>query len=169
MATHDLLLDLFGRIREHVHEVLDGLDPAHLTTAPADGTNTIGWLVWHLARVEDAQVAEIAGADQVWTTGDWAARFGVDADPDNTGYGHSPDDVRAIRPDGTAALATYYEAVADTTREVLERTMEADLDRVIDDRWDPPVTVGVRLVSIADDCIQHAGQAAYARGMLERR
>ena len=39
-------------------------------------------------------------------------------------------------------------------------------DRVVDRTWDPPVTLGVRLVSILDDDTQHAGQAAYVRGLL---
>jgi hypothetical protein len=41
----------------------------------------------------------------------------------------------------------------------------ADLDRVVDKRWDPPVTLGVRLVSVVDDDAQHVGQAAYVRGL----
>ena len=43
---------------------------------------------------------------------------------------------------------------------------EADLDRVVDERWDPPVTLGVRLVSVISDDLQHAGQAAYLRGLV---
>jgi len=49
---------------------------------------------------------------------------------------------------------------------MLEGVTGTELDRIVDRRWDPPVTVGVRLVSVADDCLQHAGQAAYARGLL---
>ncbi len=41
-----------------------------------------------------------------------------------------------------------------------------DLDRVVDKRWNPPVTLGVRLVSILNDDVQHVGQAAYVRGLL---
>jgi hypothetical protein len=43
---------------------------------------------------------------------------------------------------------------------------DGELDRVVDRRWDPPVTMGVRLISIADDCLQHVGQASYLRGLL---
>ena len=45
---------------------------------------------------------------------------------------------------------------------------DADLPRVVDERWDPPVTLGVRLVSVISDCLQHAGQAAFVRGILLR-
>jgi hypothetical protein len=39
---------------------------------------------------------------------------------------------------------------------------------VVDEKWDPPVTLGVRLVSMASDALQHAGQAAFIKGSLSR-
>ena len=98
----------------------------------------------------------------------WPARFGLESDPDDTGYGHRAEQVAHVRPDGAEVLIGYYEAVAARTAELLAGASAADLDRVVDERWDPPVTLGVRLVSIADDDIQHAGQAAYIRGILGR-
>ena len=91
--VRELLGDLFGRVDEHVHEAVDGLTPELLVTAPEAGANTIGWLVWHLTRVQDHHVAELLGEEQVWTIGSWAPRFGLKPDPHNTGYGHGPDDV----------------------------------------------------------------------------
>jgi uncharacterized damage-inducible protein DinB len=161
-----LLDELFGRIAEHVHEAVDGLDAATLVATPAPGTNSIGWLVWHLTRVQDHHVAELLEEPQLWVTGPWAPRFGLAPDPDNTGYGHTPAEVDEVRPDGPDALVDYYAAVAARTAAYLATLDGADLDRVVDRRWDPPVTLGVRLVSIADDDIQHGGQAAYLRGLL---
>ncbi|MCU1395143.1 MAG: hypothetical protein JWM34_3571 [Ilumatobacteraceae bacterium] len=168
MDINELLIELHGRIAGHVDEVLDGLDPALLTASPADGTNTIGWLIWHLTRVQDHHVSELLEDDQLWVTGDFAHHFGMEPDPDNTGYGHDADDVSAIRPDGVDAMRDYYAAVAQRTEALLARTTASDLDRVVDERWDPPVTLGVRLVSVIDDDVMHAGQAAYVRGLLER-
>jgi uncharacterized damage-inducible protein DinB len=169
MELNELLIDLFERVIEHVHEAVDGLDAEALRTPIEPGTNPIGWLAWHLARVQDDHIADILGEAQLWTTGHWARRFGVAADAGNTGYGHSWKDVTAIKPESAEAVTEYYEAVAARTRHLLQGTTVEDLDRVVDDRWDPPVTLGVRLVSIADDNIQHAGQASYARGILDRR
>lgn len=168
MELKELLADLFGRISEHVHEAVDGLDADALCAPLVPGANPIGWLVWHLTRVQDDHVAEILDQPQVWASGDWARRFGVAADPGNTGYGHSEDEVQTIGPENAAVLIEYYEAVAARTRELLERITPSELDRVVDERWNPPVTLGVRLVSIADDDIQHAGQACYVRGILDR-
>lgn len=168
MDVAPLLLELFGRIPPLAREAVDGLDAATLARAPQTGTNPIGWLVWHLARVEDSHVAELLEADQLWTGGDWAGRFGLDPDPSNTGYGHSPEEVAAVRPEGPDALLAYLEAAHERTVGFLEALGAGDLDRIVDRNWDPPVTMGVRLVSIADDCLQHCGQAAYVRGLLGR-
>jgi Protein of unknown function (DUF664) len=169
MELHELLIDLFERIPEHIHEAVDGLDVSALVTPPEPGANPIGWLVWHLTRVEDHHISEILDQDQEWITGKWAPRFGVAADPQNTGYGHSWKDVMSIQPESAEVLIEYYEAVAARSRTLLETTTPNDLDRVVDERWDPPVTLGVRLVSVADDAIQHSAQACYVRGILDRR
>lgn len=169
MDVADLLADLFGRVDDEVHGAIDGLTAEQLVTAPEPGANTIGWLVWHLTRVEDSHLAEVLEQDQLWVDGPWAASFGLAPDPENHGYGHAAADVLTVRPTGADALEAYYRAVRERTSAYLATLTPPDLDRVVDERWDPPVTLGVRLVSIADDEIQHAGQAAYARGLLERR
>jgi uncharacterized damage-inducible protein DinB len=161
-----LLLDLYGRIPPLAREAVEGLDAEALARPPEPGANTIAWLVWHLARVEDSHVAELLEADQLWVSGDWAPRFGLEPDPGNTGYGHTPEEVAAVRPEGPDVLVSYLEAAHDRTCAYLEGLGPDDLDRVVDRNWDPPVTLGVRLVSIADDCLQHVGQAAYVRGLL---
>lgn len=169
MDVRQVLIELYDRIPGHVHDAVAGLGTDELATVPEPGSNPIGWLVWHLTRVQDDHVAELLDEAQAWTTGDWAARFGLAPDPHNTGFGHSDDQVAAVRPDSDGALIDYHRVVSDRTRAYLEGLSPGDLDRVIDDRWDPPVTVGVRLVSVADDDIQHAGQARYLRGVLARR
>lgn len=166
MQSRELSIETLGRIDGHISEILDGLTEGDLYWTPADGTNPIAWLVWHIARGIDAQIAHAAGADQVWTTGDWAAGFGLEPDPTNSGYGHDADDVAAVRPRDVNLLGAYYTRVSEAAHDFLVTLTDDDLDRVVDENWDPPVTLGVRLVSIVDDAIQHAGQAKYLKGML---
>jgi len=161
-----LLLELYGRIPPLVHAAVDGLGPDELTARPTADANTIGWLIWHLTRVQDDHVAELLDAEQLWVAGPWAAQLGLEPDPANTGYGHSSREVETVRPAGPDVLVDYLVAVDARTRAMLRDLTSDDLDRVVDRRWDPPVTLGVRLVSVADDCLQHAGQAAFLRGLL---
>ena len=166
MDVAALLVDLYGRIPEVAHGVVEGLAVDALTAQPAPGANHIAWLIWHTARVQDSYHAELTSTDQLWTESNWASRFGLAADPSNNGYGHTPDDVVAVRPESAETLIAYLDAAHQRMRSYLEKLTRADLDRVVDENWDPPVTLGVRLISIADDGIQHLGQAAYVRGLL---
>jgi uncharacterized damage-inducible protein DinB len=164
--TTQVLQDLHGRVRPIVDDVVADLTPAQLVWAPASGANTIGWLVWHLIRVLDHHLADLLGDSQLLPT--FADRFGRVPDPDDTGYGDSPEEVMSVRPESSDALAEYHAAVQQRLTSFLANLTDEDLDRVVDDAWDPPVTVGVRLVSMAVDALQHAGQAAYVRGLLPR-
>ncbi|HYZ99802.1 MAG TPA: DinB family protein [Acidimicrobiales bacterium] len=169
MDVASLLLELYDRIPPLARDAVEGAPLDRLTEPPAPGANTVAWLVWHLARVQDHHVAELLDGDQLWVTGDWARRFGLEPDPSNTGYGHAVSEVASVRPESPQALLGYLEVVDARTRTLLQELRPDDLDRVVDRRWDPPVTLGVRLVSVADDSLQHAGQAAYVRGLLDRR
>jgi uncharacterized damage-inducible protein DinB len=164
--ANDVLLDMFGRLPGLVHGAVYGLTPEQLVLAPAPGANTIGWLVWHLTRIQDDHVAELMEVEQIWTVGHWGERFDLPGGAMDTGYGHSPDQVLAVRPRAARTLVDYYQAVHDRTVAYVRTLSDADLDRIVDERWDPPVTLGVRLVSVANDDAQHAGQAAYVRGLL---
>ena len=166
METKGVLLEIYGRIPPLVRNVLDGVPAEALVAQPSPNANSIAWLVWHLTRVQDHHVSDILNTEQLWVGGDWAEQVGLAADPNNTGYGHLEDDIATIRPRDPAILEAYLEAVQNRTVAMLQRVTPNDLDRVVDTRWDPHVTMGVRLVSIADDSLQHIGQAAYVRGLL---
>jgi uncharacterized damage-inducible protein DinB len=169
MTNVEVLADAFGRVHDVAGAVVAGLTPEQLTFRIDAEANTIAWLVWHLARVQDDHVADVAEAEQVWTAGGWSERFGLPFDASATGYGHRPDDVAAVRVESWALLSGYCDAVHAQTMRYLEGLSDADLDRVVDDSWDPPVTLGVRLVSVIADDLQHAGQAALLRGIALRR
>jgi hypothetical protein len=167
MTPVDVYIDFFERVLENGAAVVGGLDDDQLAHRPTPDANSIAWLVWHAARGQDAQIADVAGTEQVWHSQGWMDRFGLDLDPDDHGYGHTSEQVGKVRASGDL-LAAYLEATHRATVDYLKTVTEADLDRIVDDRWDPPVSLGVRLVSIADDDAQHVGQAAYLRGLLDR-
>lgn len=167
MTPADILIDALDRVRESVHSVLDGLGPDDLAHRPAPDANPIGWLVWHLARVQDDHVADAAGTEQVWTAEGFADRFDLPYDTAEHGWGHTSEQVAHFRAEAPL-LAEYYDAVHSRSLGYLAGLGPDDLDRIVDDRWDPPVTLGVRLISVLNDDTQHVGQAAYVKGLLDR-
>ncbi|AIV38039.1 DinB family protein [Streptomyces sp. R1] len=167
MHAKDILIEGYGRIQEEVHAAVEGLEPDGLNARPAAGANSVAWLVWHLTRVQDDHVADAFGLDQVWLTGGWEKRFGLGLPRRDTGYGHSSAEVGKVRVDSGDLLTGYYDAVHEQTLTALRSLTAKDLERVVDDRWDPPVTLAVRLVSVLSDDLQHVGQAAYARGLVQ--
>ncbi len=167
-AAQELLRDAFTRLIEHVDDLTDGLTDEQSNYRSSPNANSIAWLLWHSARVQDVQVAGLADAAQVWTRDGWVDRFGLDLPRDDTGYGHSPEQVVRVQAPADV-LAGYYHDVHTFTLEYVAAVTADELARVVDTHWDPPVTASARLVSIIDDCAQHLGQAAYLRGIADRR
>ncbi len=169
MLTNDVLTDAHSRIHELVHLAVEGLDPGGLAFRPDADANSIAWLVWHVTRVQDHHISEIAGREQAWISDGWAGELGMNPDPSNTGYGHTSEEVAAVHPEHRDGLLAYFEAVSQRTMDYLATIDVDELDRIIDRSYDPSVSVGVRLVSVISDCLQHVGQAQYVRGIYERR
>jgi len=166
-AVRAVLVDTFDRITELVESVTDNLSSATAAYRPDPEANSVGWLLWHLSRVQDNQVAGLLGTEEVWTAQQWDRKFDLPLDASDTGYGHSSEQVGEVRASGDL-LRRYHRAVADVTAGYLDGVTDAELDRIVDEQWDPPVTAAVRLVSTFADCLQHCGQASYVRGLAER-
>jgi hypothetical protein len=167
MHANDILIDGYNRIQEEVHAAVEGLTPDVLNARPAPDANSISWLVWHLTRVQDDHVADAFGLDQVWAAQGWEKRFGLDLPRKATGYGHSAAQVAKVRVASGDLLTGYYDAVHERTLEYVRGLAPEDYERIVDERWDPPVSLGVRLVSVLSDDLEHVGQAAYVRGLLQ--
>ncbi|MGH8824196.1 MAG: mycothiol transferase [Jiangellaceae bacterium] len=168
MDVREVLVEAYGRIAQIVRRAAAGLGGDGLAFRPDREANSIAWLVWHLTRIQDHHVSEIAGREQAWVADGWAERFGLPSDPQDTGYGHTSAQVAAVRPAGPDVLIGYHDAVAARTAEYLAGLDADELERIVDRSYDPPVSVGVRLVSVLSDNLQHAGQAGYLRGVVDR-
>jgi hypothetical protein len=168
MNVSELLADALGRVREQMPDVVAGLSDDDLAWRPDPEANSMAWTVWHLSRIEDDHVAGVAGTEQVWLAEGWADRFGLPFDVREHGYSMRAADVGKVRVSGEL-LAGYYDAVAARSAAYVATVQPDDLDRVVDEAWDPPVTLGVRLVSVVNEVNAHLGQAQYVRGLLERR
>ena len=165
----NILLDGFGRIDDGVGAVLDGLSIDDLLWRPDPDGNSIGWLVWHLTRQQDAQIAHLGDTETVWSSGGWHEKLALPYSRNAHGYGMSSADVGRFSLTDTSLLTRYQSATRDLTARVLEQLTAQDFDRVIDTSWDPPVTVAVRVYSVLEDAAKHLGQAEYVRGLIERK
>ena len=169
MDCRDLIIDGLGRVDEDLRRTLDGLSREQLAFRPQETANSIGWLAWHLTRVMDDHVSELAGQRQAWVTDGWHQRFDKPADESDSGFGYGPAEVAALKVDSAQLLLDYFAAVYSRSLSYARTLSCEDLDRIVDRRWDPPVTAGVRLVSVVNDTTQHVGQMAYIRGLVEGR
>lgn len=167
MLSSYLIAESYGRIRGVVHAVLKDAGAELLTFRPDPEANSIAWLIWHLTRVQDDHLSEIRHEDQLWVSEGWADRFALPFDRVDTGYDQTAEEAGMVRADASV-LAGYYDAVHTRTLAWLPTLVEADYARIVDNRWTPPVTLAARLISVLDDDLQHAGQAAYVRGLAER-
>ena len=165
----DLLVDAFGRVRETVQQTVSGLGAEELNARLDPAANSIAWLVWHLARVQDDHVADAADLEQVWLRDGWVGRFALPLDPKAIGYGHTSEEVAAVHVEDPALLIDYYEAVHRQTVGYVRNLRDEDFDRIVDRSWNPAVSLGVRLISVVGDTMMHVGQAQYVRGILDRR
>ena len=168
MKWYELLIDGYQRVPEFLESVLDGLTQDDLSWQPKYDCNSIGWLVWHLTRQQDAQIASLMGAEQLWIIDKWYDKFDMQADPNDIGFGHTPEQVKAFKSPGVRELLDYNSAVVKRSKNYIRSLSEIDLDKELDEPWFQPLpTVGVRLISILDDSVLHAGQAAYIRGLRQ--
>ena len=168
MTQSELLIDAFERLRDAVYPAVNGLSLDQLAFRPDDASNSIGWLTWHLTRVQDRGVAALSGTEPVWTARGWFDRSGLALEPTDAGYGHDADTVATVLADASFLL-DYFEDVHQQTVAWIRSLDAAELSRVVDDKGLPPVTVESSLLGVLVDDLQHVGQAAYVRGLVYRR
>ena len=168
MKSSELLTDGYGRINELVVRALKDATPAELAFRPDPDANSVAWLVWHLTRVQDSHLAEVLDEEQRWMSEGWAERFELPLEVESTGFGHTSNQVAVLGGVSLELLRDYHDDVHEHTLGFLAGIGDPDLDRVVDTRWDPPVTLGIRLVSVLSDNLQHAGQALFVRGISDR-
>ncbi len=168
MEWHDLLADGYGRVLEFLESVLKELTKDDLNWQPKDDCNSIGWLTWHLTRQQDAQIAALMEEKQLWIKDGWHAKFNRPSDSKDSGFGHTPKQVSEFESPDVETLLGYQRAVLERSKSYFTTLPKTDLDKELDEPWFQPLpTLGVRLVSIMEDGLLHAGQAAYIRGLRQ--
>lgn len=164
MQSNDLLIDAFSRVKEVVYSSVNGLSDEQLAARPTKDANSVAWLTWHLTRIQDDHIADLMKEEQLWHK-TWFKKFNLPLNINDTGYGHSSKEVSLVKASSKTLLA-YYDEVHQRTIRYIESLKDEDYMKVVDKRWQPPVTLAVRIISVLSDNLQHAGQAAYVRGLI---
>ncbi|MDN5806231.1 MAG: DinB family protein [Brevibacterium sp.] len=165
MNSIEILSDLTQRPVDAA-KGLPNLTADQLNAHTGDHPNSIAWLLWHSGREVDAQLADLTGDEQRWES--FRTSFNLGDIGDSVGLGHTPAQAAEVAVDDQQLLVDYLEATLTAVGRYVSQLSEDALGEVIDENWTPPVTRGVRLISIIDDAIQHVGQAAYAAGALTK-
>lgn len=168
MDAVGILRDALSRIEPPLEQALNGLGSEALLWRPDPDANSLAWLAWHLTRGQDAQVCALSGAAQTWTEDGYADRFALPYPVDAHGYAMSSAEVAEMKSEDPELFLEYYRATASRTDAYLATLTPEDLDTIVDRHWDPPVTLGARIVSVIDDDVQHVGQMGYIRGLWDR-
>jgi len=168
MDWQALLIDGYGRIKGVLEEALKGMTPEELNRQPRTDCNSMGWLAWHLTRLQDDHIAALMGEEQLWTRDGWHARFDRPKNAKDVGFGHTQKDIAAFKSPEAKIFLDYHRAVHERTATYIKSLSPADLDRELNEPWYQPLpTVGVRLISVLADNLQHAGQVSYVRGFIQ--
>lgn len=165
MEWQQLLIDIFERGFQGLEKALADLSQADLNKQPHPNCNSIGWIAWHMTRVQDRIISDLAGEQQVWMKEEWYSRFNRLSDPSDSGSGHKPEDVAAFKSPDVAIILEYHRAVLEQSKKYLVNLSTAELGRKIDHPMF--TTVGAFLGIVISDNLQHIGQIAYLRGLLQ--
>ncbi len=167
MEAAGLVLDALGRVRDMVRAALKDLSAEELLSPPKPH---IAWLVWHIARVQDANFSGLLARQQLWIADGWYARFNMPPDPKDYGSGHrqTAAQVDAFTVTDKKLLLDYHDAVFEQTKGYLSTVTNADLNRVLDEpQYQPLPTLSIRLASVINCNTRHAGQIEYLRGLVK--
>jgi hypothetical protein len=168
MEAKDIVIDALERIRSILHRTLAGLTLDEIQRQPTPDSNSIAWLTWHLTRVQDNGISGLFDQEQAWISQGWHAQFAMAPDPDNEGQGHTAEQVAAFRAPSIQTLLDYHDSVSTRSKHFVAGLTPAGFNRELNEpQYQPRPTVGVRLVSILSDNLQHAGQVAYLRGVWQ--
>ena len=167
MNATQTIQDLVERTRFSLGQ-LPELSADALNAHPGGHANSAAWLLWHTGRELDMQLADLSAEEQVWTSRGYRDRFGLGEIGDTMGYGHTPEQARAIEVGDAALLTGYVSAVLDAVDASAAATADSAWDEAVDEYEGGEVSRQARVTSILIDALEHLAQVAYVGGMTGR-
>jgi uncharacterized damage-inducible protein DinB len=168
MEINEMLSNGLASILRVLEYTLEGLSVDDINWQPKPDCNSIGWLAWHPTRWQDLQISRFMGEEQLWIKDKWYEKFGRPADPNEIGGRMTPEDLAKFKAPDARTLLDYYRAVLARSQKYIATLTKEDLDKTVEGTPFPkPPTKGTLLFMVISDGLQHAGQAAYVRGMKQ--
>ncbi|MFC1920962.1 DinB family protein [Chloroflexota bacterium] len=168
MNQKELLIAGFERISGTLERTLEALTVEDLNFQSKPDSNSMGWLAWHLTRWQDFQTSSSLKKEQLWIEQGWNKKFSQPADANDTGMGHKEEDLAKYKSPDAATLIAYNKAVLERLKEYVSTLSDSDLDKVVEGTpIKPPPTVGLMVIGLWSDGMQHMGQIGYVRGLLQ--
>jgi hypothetical protein len=168
MTLNQFIEDSLDQEQKLLAEVVSDLTSEELAWRPGPEANPMGWILWHMLRVEDMWVQFFAQRQlELWEREGWHERFGLPT-RDN-GFGHTTEQVAGFPALDLTTLLQYGEAVRAGTleylsslgREAFQAMPRADRPDV----WWHALSVGAMFYQIIGELYQHLGQLAYLKGL----
>ena len=164
MDLNEFIVDALEKEQESLSEAVGDLTPEELAWRAGPEANPIGWILWHMLRVEDMWFQFfIQRRNEIWERGSWHEKFGLPT-RDN-GFGHTSEQVAGFPALDLQELLRYGEVVRRATLEYLETLSPEDYDAVPREQR-PEMTVGAIFRQIVGELYQHQGHIAYLKGLL---
>lgn len=144
--------------------VTNTLTQEELGWRPASGCNSIGIILFHIARSEDSFIqSRLQDSPQVWESEKWFDKLGMDKD--EAGSHYTVEQVNEFTVPDMEKLVAYQDAVRETTLAYLDTLSADDLDRKVTMPFGDFNVAGILALTVSH-AAGHAGEMSYLRGML---
>ena len=165
MSVKEFIREAMQLTRKDLLDNIRDLTAEELAWRPAPHSNSIGFLAWHITRVEDGWIQRpIQRKLHLWVADKWAERFGMPEEQRDMGYGYTVEQLQAFKTPSLELLLGYSQAVRDATLAFLDTWDPASDAIEVRAPWGT-MTVATTFQQLIWELNQHGGQIAYVKGI----
>lgn len=165
METSAFILDMLGHMKQSLTGAVDGLSQEEIEWQPGREANSIGFILWHMARAEDSGIQDwLQQKPQIWTLEKWYQKLNLSENPEDSGYGYTAEQLAAFPVPELKDLLGYSDAVRSRTIDYLQSITPDEFDKVVKTPLGE-FTAGQILSLFMVELTQHIGHIAYLRGL----
>ncbi|MDY6892490.1 MAG: DinB family protein [Chloroflexota bacterium] len=168
MKINEFIEQTLKMAQRGLRKSVEDLNPGELEWKPGPESNPVGFILWHMARAEDAMINSIArgGQPQLWETEKWHEKSGMSADANDTGLMYTAEQVASFKIPELSVLLDYQDAVRGQSLEYVRGMEPANFEEKVQFPFGPEITKGRMFTMLISEVYQHWGQIAYLRGLM---